>query len=44
MVMEYVKKQSLLECQHQNKGKSHARATEDMGDEGSQGALKSRSS
>ncbi|CAM1507774.1 Fc.00g046220.m01.CDS01 [Cosmosporella sp. VM-42] len=40
IVMEYVRKQSLLELHHQNKGKSRATATEDEADEDLQKALK----
>lgn len=40
IVMEYVKKQSLLERHHQNKGKGHATATEDKDNEDLQRALK----
>ncbi|KAF2096051.1 UDP-Glycosyltransferase/glycogen phosphorylase [Rhizodiscina lignyota] len=40
IVMEYVKKQSLLEVHHQNKGKGRATATEDKDDEDLQKALK----
>ena len=40
IVMEYVKKQSLLERHHQNKGKGRAIATEDEDDEDLQKALK----
>ena len=40
IVMEYVKKQSLLERGYQNKGKSRATATEDKDDEYLQKALK----
>jgi hypothetical protein len=38
--MEYVKKQSLLEVHHQNKGKGRATAIEDKDDEDLQKALK----
>jgi UDP:flavonoid glycosyltransferase YjiC (YdhE family) len=40
IVMEYVKKQSLLEQHHQNKGKGRATATETKDDEDLQKALK----
>ena len=40
IVMEYVKKQSLLEQHHQNKGKGRATATENKDDEDLQKALK----
>jgi len=40
IVMEYVKKQSLLEVHHQNKGKGRATATEDEDNEDLQKALK----
>ncbi|KFY00846.1 hypothetical protein O988_03085 [Pseudogymnoascus sp. VKM F-3808] len=40
IVMEYVKKQSLLEQNYQNKGKGRAIATEDLDDEDLQKALK----
>ncbi|KAJ4300926.1 hypothetical protein N0V90_003015 [Kalmusia sp. IMI 367209] len=40
IVLEYVKKQSLLEAHHQNKGKGRATATEDKEDEDLQKALK----
>jgi len=40
IVMEYVKKQSLLEQDYQNKGKGRATATEDKDDEDLQKALK----
>ena len=40
IVMEYVKKQSLLEQHHRNKGKGRATATEDKDDEDLQKALK----
>ncbi|KAE8441968.1 hypothetical protein EG329_004135 [Mollisiaceae sp. DMI_Dod_QoI] len=40
IVMEYVKKQSLLEQNYQNKGKGRATATEDKDDEDLQKALK----
>jgi hypothetical protein len=40
IVMEYLKKQSLLEVQHQNKGKGRATAIEDKDDEDLQKALK----
>ncbi|KAL2822662.1 hypothetical protein BJX63DRAFT_427218 [Aspergillus granulosus] len=40
IVIEYVKKQSLLEQHHQNKGKGRAAATEDKDDEDLQNALK----
>jgi hypothetical protein len=40
IVMEYVKKQSLLEQNHQNKGKRRATSTEDEEDEDLQKALK----
>ncbi|RFU23976.1 hypothetical protein B7463_g12364, partial [Scytalidium lignicola] len=40
VVMEYVKKQSLLEVHHQNKGKGRATAIEDKDDEDLQKALK----
>ncbi|OCK75557.1 glycosyltransferase family 1 protein [Lepidopterella palustris CBS 459.81] len=40
IVMEYVKKQSLLEVHHQNKGKGRATAIEDKDDEDLQKALK----
>ena len=40
IVREYVKKQSLLEVHHQNKGKGRATAIEDKDDEDLQKALK----
>lgn len=40
IVLEYVKKQSILERHHQNKGKGIATATEDKDDEDLQKALK----
>ncbi|KAH8593081.1 putative glucosyl/glucuronosyl transferase [Bisporella sp. PMI_857] len=40
IVMEYIKKQSLLEVHHQNKGKGRATAIEDKDDEDLQKALK----
>jgi UDP:flavonoid glycosyltransferase YjiC (YdhE family) len=40
IVLQYVKKQSLLEVHHQNKGKGRATATEDKDDEELQKALK----
>lgn len=40
IVLEYVKKQSLLETHHQNKGKGRAAAAEDEDDEDLQKALK----
>ncbi|KAF2486063.1 putative glucosyl/glucuronosyl transferase [Neohortaea acidophila] len=40
IVMEYIKKQSLLELQHRSKGKARATATEDLEDEDLQRALK----
>ena len=42
IVMEYVKKQSLLEQSYRNKGKGPATATEDKNDEDLQKALKFR--
>jgi len=39
IVMEYVKKQSVLETHHQNKGKGRASATEDDDEEDLQKAL-----
>ncbi|KAH6880621.1 hypothetical protein B0T10DRAFT_518931 [Thelonectria olida] len=39
IVMEYIKKQSLLEQHHQSKGKGRATETEDEGDEGLQKPL-----
>lgn len=41
IVIEYVKKQSLLEVYHRNKGKDHATATEDEDDRDLQKTLKS---
>jgi hypothetical protein len=39
IVMEYIKKQSLLELQHRNKGKARAAATTDADDEDLKKAL-----
>lgn len=40
IVLEYIKKQSLLEVNHFNKGKGKGRATEEVEDDNLQEALK----